>query len=259
MAAATTAFKKTHCFRRMIASPSRSSSMSTSSSAYHKRSKSSSRPTSPLTSDMSAPISQKLSSSSIDIHSDGKYFFDAKKFSPLSSPLKETYRNNFNSPTSCYSGSLQNLEQNQSYYQSPVKNTYPVKFRRYNSATALRQDLFFHLILFFQSRRHWYVQLVEFCICICRDENGGDNGSIQLENDILSYITSEINCNKSDVIQNAAFSVPTTPLDAIENVGSRKYSLDDPSFTPSVPYDYKPNYTEITALGLSCLKTHKVF
>ena len=107
--------------------------------------------------------------------------------------------------------------------------------------------------------RHRYVQLVEFCICICRDENGGDNGSIQLENDILSYITSEINCNKSDVIQNAAFSVPTTPLDAIENAGSRKYSLDDPSFTPSVPYDYKPNYTEITALGLSCLKTHEVF
>ena len=138
MAAATTAFKKTHCFRRMIASPSRSSSITTSSAAYHKRSKSSSRPTSPLTSDMSAPISQKLSSSSTDLHSDGKYFFDAKKFSPLSSPLKETYRNNFNSPTSCYSGSLQSLEQNQSYYQSPVRNTYPVKFRRYNSAMALR-------------------------------------------------------------------------------------------------------------------------
>ena len=100
---------------------------------------------------------------------------------------------------------------------------------------------------------------INFAFCICRDENGDDTGSIQLENDILSYIGNEIDCKKSNIIQNAAFSVPTTPLDAVEKVGSRKYSVDDPSVTPSVPYDYKPNYTDITALGISCLKINEVF
>ena len=109
-------------------------------------------------------------------------------------------------------------------------------------------------------KRHRYVQLGHFfAFLIFRDENGDDTGSGQLENEILSFISNEIDGKKSNIIQNAVLSVPTTPLDASEKVGPRKYSLDDPVFTPSVAYDYKPNYTEITALALSSLKKNEVF
>ena len=94
---------------------------------------------------------------------------------------------------------------------------------------------------------------------IFRDENGDNTGSTQVENEILSFISNEIDGKKSNIIQNAVLSAPTTPLDTSENVGPRKYSLDDHVFTPSVAYDYKPNYTEITALALSSLKTNEVF
>ena len=137
MAAATTALKKTHCFRRMIASPSRTSSTTASTVSYHKRSRSNSRPTSPLASDLSTSLSKKLSSSSTELHSDVAYFFDAKKFSPLSSPLKGTYRNSFHGATSCSSSSLQNLEEKRFARNYKAQDTLPVKLRKYNSATSL--------------------------------------------------------------------------------------------------------------------------
>ena len=116
-----------------------------------------------------------------------------------------------------------------------------------------------HILCFFGSLRHRYLRLGKFfAFFIFRDENGDDTGSTQLENEILSFIGNEIDCKKSNIIQNAVLSVPTTPLDAREKVGLRKYSLDDPVFTPSVAYDYKPNYTEITALALSSSKPNEV-
>ena len=141
MPAATTALKKTHCFRRMIASPSRTTSTTSSSAVNYKRSRSNSRPTSPLTCDLSASLSKKLSSSSSELHAtDGGYFFDTRKFSPLSSPLKESYRNSFHGPSRNTSSSLHNLEETGGTSISSIQNTRAIKLRRYNSATSLRQD-----------------------------------------------------------------------------------------------------------------------
>ena len=142
MPAATTALKKTHCFRRMIASPSRTSSTTASSVAVHyKRSSSNSRPTSPLTCDLSASLSKKLSSSSSELYTDGAYFFDTRKFSPLSSPLKESYRNSFHGPSRNTSSSLHNLEETGDTSISNIQDACAIKLRRYNSATSLRQVL----------------------------------------------------------------------------------------------------------------------
>ena len=141
MPAATTALKKTHCFRRMIASPSRTTSTASSSSAvnYRRRSSSSSRPTSPLTCDLSASLSKKLSSSSSELYAtDGGYFFDTRKFSPLSSPLKEIYRNSYHGPTRNATSSLHNLEEIGDTSISNVQDAYAIKLRRYNSETSLR-------------------------------------------------------------------------------------------------------------------------
>ena len=152
MPAATTALKKTHCFRRMIASPSRTSSTTASSAVHYKRSSSSSRPTSPLTCDLSASLSKKLSSSSSELYNDGAYFFDTRKFSPLSSPLKESYRNSFHGPSRNTSSSLHNLEETGGTSISSIQDTCAIKLRRYNSATSLRQDsgIFFSNILYFE-------------------------------------------------------------------------------------------------------------
>ena len=139
MPAATTALKKTHCFRRMIASPSRTTSTTSSSAVNYKRSRSNSRPTSPLTCDLSASLSKKLSSSSSELYAtDGGYFFDARKFSPLSSPLKESYRNSFHGPNRNVSSSLHNLEEIRDKSVSDVQDAFSIKLRRYNSATSLR-------------------------------------------------------------------------------------------------------------------------
>ena len=139
MPAATTALKKTHCFRRMIASPSRTTSTTSSSAVNYKRSRSNSRPTSPLTCDLSASLSKKLSSSSSELHAtDGGYFFDTRKFSPLSSPLKEIYRNSYHGPTRNASSSLHNLEEIGDTSFSKVQNASSIKLRRYNSETSLR-------------------------------------------------------------------------------------------------------------------------
>ena len=140
MPAATTALKKTHCFRRMIASPSRTTSTASSSAVnYRRRSSSSSRPTSPLTCDLSASLSKKLSSSSSELYAtDGGYFFDTRKFSPLSSPLKEVYRNSYHGPTRNASSSLHNLEDIGDTSFSKVQNASAIKLRRYNSETTLR-------------------------------------------------------------------------------------------------------------------------
>ena len=144
MPAATTALKKTHCFRRMIASPSRTTSTTSSSAVNYKRSRSNSRPTSPLTCDLSASLSKKLSSSSSELHdTDGGYFFDTRKFSPLSSPLKESYRNGFYGPSSNVYSSLQNLEETQDASISYIQDNVAIKLRRYNSATSLRYEYSF--------------------------------------------------------------------------------------------------------------------
>ena len=139
MPAATTALKKTHCFRRMIASPSRTTSTTSSSAVNYKRSRSNSRPTSPLTCDISASLSKKLSSSSSELYgSDGGYFFDTRKFSPLSSPLKEIYRNSYHGSTRNASSSLHNLEEIGDTSISNVQDASNIKLRRYNSETSLR-------------------------------------------------------------------------------------------------------------------------
>ena len=140
MPAATTALKKTHCFRRMIASPSRTTSTASSSAVnYRRRSSSSSRPTSPLTCDLSASLSKKLSSSSSELYAtDGGYFFDTRKFSPLSSPLKEIYRNSYHGSTRNASSSLHNLEEIGDSSISNLQDASSIKLRRYNSETSLR-------------------------------------------------------------------------------------------------------------------------
>ena len=139
MPAATTALKKTHCFRRMIASPSRTTSTTSSSAVNYKRSRSNSRPTSPLTCDISASLSKKLSSSSSELYAtDGGYFFDTRKFSPLSSPLKEVYRNSYHGPTRNSSSSLHNLEEIGDTSISNLQDASKIKLRRYNSETLLR-------------------------------------------------------------------------------------------------------------------------
>ena len=141
MPAATTALKKTHCFRRMIASPSRTTSTTSSSAVNYKRSRSNSRPTSPLTCDLSASLSKKLSSSSSELHAtDGGYFFDTRKFSPLSSPLKESYRNGFHGPSNNVYSSLHNLEETRDASISHIPDNVAIKLRRHNSATSLRYE-----------------------------------------------------------------------------------------------------------------------
>ena len=138
MATATTALKKTHCFRRMIASPSRSASTTASSVAYNRRSRSNSRPTSPLTCNLGGSLSQKLSSSSTELRSDGTQVLDTKRFSPLSSPLKETFCNNFQGPTtSGSSSSLHIVRKNDGVYSQLGQGSLQLKLRRYNSTTSL--------------------------------------------------------------------------------------------------------------------------
>ena len=130
MAASTTALKRTHCFRRMLASHSRSSPATSSSSTYYHRSRSSSRPNSPLTCNLDNSLEKKFSLSSIELSANNAYFLDRNKCSALSSPLSESRRINFSRPKSVSSSSLNYVNEQVFDYPNETLSNLPLNPRR---------------------------------------------------------------------------------------------------------------------------------